>query len=168
MICIRMMSMVQRRALVRGLGAATLLALVPASAFAQADPMIGTWRLNVAKSSYNPGPPPRSGTVTIEAAGQELKGVNETVDAQGLGPQLQFTITYDGQPHPATGSPQVDATATRRIDASTLQFVGTKGGTVVVTQMLALSPDGRVANVMSAGLGPNGAQMVNVETWEKQ
>ena len=45
------------------------LALLPIPASSQAaDPWVGTWVLNVAKSKYSPGPAPKSTTVTIMAA----------------------------------------------------------------------------------------------------
>ena len=34
------------------------------------DPFVGSWRMNVAKSKYSPGPAPKSVTSTYEAAGQ--------------------------------------------------------------------------------------------------
>ena len=34
------------------------------------DPRIGTWKLNVAKSKYSPGPAPQSLTVKVEPSGQ--------------------------------------------------------------------------------------------------
>ena len=34
----------------------------------QKDPFVGTWRLNIAKSKYSPGPPPKS---QVEADGAE-------------------------------------------------------------------------------------------------
>jgi len=43
------------------------VALLPHPAFAQIDPRIlGTWKLNLAKSTCEPGPPPASLTVTRE------------------------------------------------------------------------------------------------------
>jgi len=33
------------------------------------DPRIGTWKLNVAKSKYNPGPAPQALTVNVEPLG---------------------------------------------------------------------------------------------------
>ena len=53
--------------------AASLVTLSPQASFAQTDPWLGTWKLNLAKSTYSPGPPPKSLTVTIEAAGQGMK-----------------------------------------------------------------------------------------------
>ncbi len=34
------------------------------------DPRIGTWKLNVTKSKYSPGPAPQSLTVKVEPSGQ--------------------------------------------------------------------------------------------------
>lgn len=46
------------------------------TAFAQSNPVIGTWTLNVAKSKYEPGPPPMSVTRVFES--WEIDGVKET------------------------------------------------------------------------------------------
>jgi hypothetical protein len=43
----------------------TVSGLLPA----QSNPSIGTWKLNLAKSKYSPGPPPKSQTTKIEAVG---------------------------------------------------------------------------------------------------
>ena len=43
---------------------ALALALAGSTAFAQgADLMLGTWKLNLAKSTYSPGPAPKSQTL---------------------------------------------------------------------------------------------------------
>ena len=43
------------------------LAALPQVGFAQSSSLIGTWRLKVDKSKFNPGPPPRSATLTYTA-----------------------------------------------------------------------------------------------------
>jgi len=37
------------------------------SLYAQSNPLVGTWKLNVAKSKFDPGPGPKSMTRTVEA-----------------------------------------------------------------------------------------------------
>jgi hypothetical protein len=65
------------------------LSVAAASVFAgamlaqAADPQVGTWKLNVAKSTYSPGPAPKSGTSKIEAAGAGTKVVVDQVLADG-------------------------------------------------------------------------------------
>ena len=49
-------------------GAGVLIAAVLATAQSK-DPFVGTWRLNVAKSKYSPGPPPKSQTTTPRVRG---------------------------------------------------------------------------------------------------
>jgi hypothetical protein len=51
-----------------------VLGLGVASLSAQgADPRIGTWKLNVAKSKFDPGPPPQSLIVKVEPSGNGEK-----------------------------------------------------------------------------------------------
>lgn len=42
-----------------------------------ADPVVGTWKLNAAKSMYTPGPTPRSGTITYEETADGIKRTGE-------------------------------------------------------------------------------------------
>jgi hypothetical protein len=63
---------------------AAFFAVLAGAAFAQAaDSKVGTWKLNVAKSKYSPGPAPKSGTSRIEAAGAGTKVTVDQVLADG-------------------------------------------------------------------------------------
>src|SRR5689334_15517258 len=59
----------------------------------------GTWKLNVAKSKFNPGPPPRSSTVTVTPDGHFTA---EWIDAQGT-PHKMSHPWSDGKEVPVTG-----------------------------------------------------------------
>ena len=48
-----------------------------------ADPLVGKWQLNVAKSKYTPGPAPKSETRTYVVAGQDIKASSQGVDGTG-------------------------------------------------------------------------------------
>jgi hypothetical protein len=56
---------------------------LPQIGFAQSDPLIGTWKLNLAKSTYSPGPSPRSQSATFQAEGKGLRETLEAMNAQG-------------------------------------------------------------------------------------
>jgi len=43
-----------------------------------ADPHVGTWKLNVAKSKYSPGPAPKEVTMKIEAKGEVFNLFNRS------------------------------------------------------------------------------------------
>ena len=61
----------------------TLVAAVAVGSAQGANLRIGTWHLNVAKSTYSPGPAPKSQVLTIEAAGAGEKVTSESVSATG-------------------------------------------------------------------------------------
>ena len=74
---------VVRRTLILGLVVGTS-AVFAAGLSAQGDPAVGTWKLNLAKSKYNPANlAPKSQTVTIVAAGQGQKVNVQGVDSDG-------------------------------------------------------------------------------------
>src|SRR5215470_17760684 len=88
--------------------AVCLVVMSPLSGFTQTDPFIGTWKLNLAKSKYSPGPSPKSQTVTHEAVGQGVKFTAKGTDAEGKPIDFQFTANYDGKDYPVTGNPIFD------------------------------------------------------------
>ena len=56
---------------------------------AQQDPLLGTWKLNLAKSKYSPGMPPKSQTLKFEAQGDALKITADTANADGTVAHLE-------------------------------------------------------------------------------
>ena len=77
------------------------------------DPFVGTWRLNIAKSTYSPGPAPKSQVSTYEAAGQGYKVSVKAETAAGadgavvlhLQPGWQGVANHRQQPELRTRSP---------------------------------------------------------------
>ena len=70
------------------------------SAFAQGDPAVGTWKLNLGKSKYSPGPAPKSQTITITAAGNGIRVSAKGVDGDGKATSTEYTASYDGRDVP--------------------------------------------------------------------
>ena len=75
-----------------------------AATLVAADSAIGTWKLNVAKSKYTPGPSPKSATITYEETADGIKRTGESVDAEGKTTSFEYTAKYDGKDYPVTGS----------------------------------------------------------------
>jgi hypothetical protein len=61
------------------------------------DPRIGTWKLNVAKSKYSPGPAPQALTVNVEPSGKGEKVTTEFVNADGTRTTTEYTANFDGR-----------------------------------------------------------------------
>jgi len=144
------------------------VACFASAAFAQADSQIGTWKLNVAKSKYSPGPAPASAIIKIEAAGAGTKVTVDQVGADGTKQHWEFTANYDGKDVPITGNPNADTVARTRIDANTVQTVSKKGGKIVATQISTVSSDGKTRTVTTKGTNAEGKPINNVAVYEKQ
>jgi hypothetical protein len=150
------------------LAAATFVVAVVASAQSK-DPFVGTWRLNVAKSKYTPGPAPKSITSTYEAAGQGYKVSVRNEPATGAAQQYSYTTSLDGKDSPITGNNlNADAIAVKRIDATTLEAVNKKGGKVTTTQRNVVSADGKTRTVTTTGTDAQGQKVNTVGVFEKQ
>ncbi len=78
------------------------------------DPYIGTWKLNVEKSTSSL-PMFKSLTLTITGEGQNRTLIAEGVDATGQSGKTVFLHIYDGMPHATTGNLNFDASAYARI-----------------------------------------------------
>ena len=70
------------RSLVSTVACVGLSSFVVGAAFAQSDPQVGVWKLNVAKSTYTPGPPARNQTITYAAAPNGLKVTVDGIDGK--------------------------------------------------------------------------------------
>ena len=87
-----------KRNYIATLGTAAAIWLIATLALSQStDPWIGTWKLNVAKSTFSPGPPPGSNTVKIEVvAGGGQKQTFDGINAQGRPFHSERVTKFDG------------------------------------------------------------------------
>jgi hypothetical protein len=154
-----------RRLLILGIVLGAGIATLSAQA---ANPRIGTWQLNVAKSKYSPGPAPKSQTLKIEASGQGEKVTSELTDAAGARTTTSYTANYDGKDYPLSGSPTADMVSLKRINARTSERVDKKGGKTVSTYRRVVSPDGKTMTVTIKGTNLQGKPMSNAVVFEKQ
>jgi hypothetical protein len=145
------------------------IAAIPQVGFAQSNPLIGTWKINLAKSKYSPGPQPRSGITVFEAVGQGLRITAEGIDAQGNPTKTDFgVISFDGKSYPVTGTPAYDASSYKLVNVSTFEYTRTKAGKVVQTATSVLSADGKSRTLTTTGVDEKGQQINNVAFYEKQ
>jgi hypothetical protein len=130
------------------------------------DPLVGTWKLNVAKSSSSAF---KSGTSKIEKAGAGVKFTVDLLGADGKTSHWAFTANYDGKDNPVTGnSPYGDTVALERVDARTTRIVSKKNGKVTTTQTVVVSADGKTRTTTTKGTDAAGAAIDSVAFYEKQ
>ncbi len=132
------------------------------------DPIVGTWKLDVAKSTYKPGPAAKSATVVVEPAGKGIKVSVDAVGADGSPSKWGFTTQRDGKEVPVTGNPMYDTATTTQPTPTTGTTEYKKGGKVVMTSKLAMSADGKTMTLTATGTDPKGQAVHNVTVYTKQ
>jgi hypothetical protein len=152
---------------------ALLMAAAGAGLDAQDDRHTGTWKLNVEKSSFSPGPPLTSQIRTYESyreryRGEGVKATVETVDADGNRTGGGYVAFFDGSTYPATDDPSVTTLSLLRVDASTFVATIRRGSRVVLTTRNVVSPDGKVMKLIERGTRDDGQPVYNVQVYDKQ
>ena len=135
------------------LGVLFAIALVASAADAP-DPVIGTWKLNVAKSSG--ANVPRSETRTYAAADGGVALTWKRVSADGKEMTARSTFKYDGKDYPVTGSPDFDTLNVTRLAPNTVSGKQKRAGKIVGTTTRSVSRDGKtltLASRMTSGTG---------------
>jgi hypothetical protein len=151
--------------------AIALLAVVGSSTLqAQSNPLVGTWKLNVAESKYDPGPAPTSLTRTVEAQGDGVKYTFDGVAADGTPIAYSFSVQFDGKDNPISGSipSGADTISAKRTDSNHYVATLKKGDKVIGTSKVTVSKDGKVTTVDSTGTTATGAKEHDVQVYDKQ
>jgi len=151
--------------------AVALLAVVGASSLhAQSNPVAGTWKLNLTKSKFDPGPAPKSLTRKVEAQGDGLKYTFEGVGADGKALSYSFAVKFDGKDNPIMGSMPsgAESISAKKIDANNYEATLKKGGKVIGTSKVTIAPDGKVTTVDASGTNAAGAKTHDVQVYDKQ
>jgi hypothetical protein len=158
--------------MMRSAALAGVLVLITAVATVTAqndNPQVGTWKMNIPKSTFSSGTGFKSATVTIEAVGAGVKHTVDSVYADGTSRRYQYTSTYDGKDAPVVGnSPWGDTTALTHVDANTVRTVYKSHGKVTVTQTSVVSSDRKTRTVTTKGTNPMGQAVDNVSVYDRQ
>ena len=148
--------------------------------------LIGTWKQNMEKSVYNPGPPPQKGSTSVRqyAAGEDgsIVAITMNVDPEGI-PSLGAisAANYDGKEYEqhtvatlATSlSSHVGPHITRTIsyepvDQYSVTIVQRQDGKVVARSVRTISRDGKTMTDLYDYMNDEGRRVANVLVFEKQ
>jgi hypothetical protein len=137
--------------------------------FAQSDSTLGTWTLNLAKSKYTPGPPPKSETRIYEANGANgVKATFNRVDAAGKNVTISYSAMYDGKDYKYIGSPDADTIVLKRVDPNTVEATLKKNGKVMQTTKAVVSQGGKVRTLTTTGTDGSGRSINNVMVFDRK
>jgi hypothetical protein len=149
----------------RLLTAAIVVGLLNVAALAQpGDPLIGTWKLDVAKSKGV-----KSGSTIIEAVENGIKLTVDLVTADGSASHWAFTAKYDGKDYPVTGnSPYGNTASVTRVDAKTIRITSKQDGKVTTTSTIGVADDGKTRTTTIKGTDIKGQPVDVVSFYVKQ
>ena len=148
---------------------ATCCAIVLSSSLAlAAESWLGTWKLNVAKSKYSPGPAPKSLTLTWEATPEGIKHASDGVNGDGEAMHSGYVTKYDGMDVPYAGNPDADMAAAKKIDDHGYSNVWKKDGKATITAKVVVSKNGKTMTITQTGTNAKGQAVHNVAIYEKQ
>lgn len=175
----------QRRSLIAGAALAVVMAVPPSHAAAQATeehPIVGTWRLNLDKSSFEPGPGPQavSRQFGIDDEGF-LVSVRATVAPNGNPSFAMARAKLDGQDYAvwtngslyaflAEGARPGATASFERIGDRTLRLTQKDAEGVVgplSPNTWEVSSDGSTLTVTTTGTNQNGVEVRNVEVYDR-
>ena len=148
-----------------------LTAVAVCPLLAEDNPFLGTWKLDVAKSKFDPGPAPKNQTRTIVQQGNGVKYSFEGVGADGKPFAFSFVTYYDGTEAAVTGTGTpggADAINLKRVNPHKIEGTLSKGGKEVGKVVAEVSKDGKVATVKGKGKTADGKEYSSESVYEKQ
>lgn len=146
------------------------------------DPFNGTWKLNVAKSTYRSGPPPEKSTTDVRTFSTmdggwhvfQLVGVT----AEGNATLQMLTYKFDGAQYPVHNAATLAAylahgkqtnitRSYRRIDDHTVEFITYTDGVAGPPGRRTVSKDGKTYTQTIQAQGPDGKMVDNVSVFDR-
>lgn len=131
------------------------------------SPHMGTWKLNEAKSKFNPGSP-KNTTVVYEAAGDDVKVTVDGVDGDGNPTHSEWTGKFDGKYYAVTGDATSDMRSYKKINSRAMVLTGKKGDKVTLTGRIVVSADGKTRTVMTSITNSKGEKVRTTAVYDKQ
>jgi hypothetical protein len=153
-----------------------LAAALPNAVAAQGtESLAGTWKLNAAKSKYDPASlANKSGTTTYTFSDKSVTANIDQVDAKDRKVHVEYTATLDGADSPWKGTidgkpnPGQDAISFKKLDANTYHIENKLKGKVLTTNHIVVAPDGKSRTVTITGTNAAGQKIHHVVVYDKQ
>jgi hypothetical protein len=158
-----------RTILTKGLMVVAITAITTIAALG-ADNSIGTWKLNVEKSTYTPAPMPvKNLVVTREASDGGIKVTSTGEQANGTSINASYTAKYDGKEVQVTGNAPYDTISIKQVSANTLTDARKKtGGPYHATSRILVSNGGKTMTTTTKGTNGEGKEFTSTFVFDKQ
>ena len=142
--------------------------------------VLGTWKLNLEKSKFSPGEPPRSNVRQFVARPDGfIVSTISGISAQGIPTFTMSAVRYDGKNYRlynqvtladmmVNGTKTPNTQAYKVIDAYTVEITNKENGRVTTVLTRTVSNDGKTMTTVTKGTNALGQPVNNVEVFNRQ
>lgn len=131
------------------------------------NPLFGTWKLNLAKSEFYPGPPPKFHVNIFTQSGPSgVKYTSDGDNAMGKPTRVEFTANFDNEDYPMRGDDR-NAVSLERVSTRAFIVRYKVAGKITQIDSWNISDDGKTLYVVSNGL-LNDEPFHNIAAFDKQ
>jgi hypothetical protein len=137
---------------------------------AAAKAYLGTWKLNLAKSKFDPGPGPKELTrIHEDAGGGQIRVTTKTVGQDGTPGSTTYTYRPDGKDVPVTGGRGAGPAtiAITAVDPYSVTFIQKNAGKEIGTGRRVVSKDGKTMTITTTGTNVKGQKTSSTQVFEK-
>jgi len=145
---------------------AVALSFAAAAACFAANPHMGTWTLNEAKSKLVPGMG-KNTTVTYAEQKDKIKVTVEGVDKDGKPTHSVWVGKFDGKAYPSKGNLSWNSDAYRVVNDRNNDITTMKDGKIVWTGTITVAADGKSRTVTLNGTGADGKKFKGKAVYDK-
>ena len=137
---------------------------------AEDDPFVGTWNLDLAKSTYSSNDPkPKNLTVNAVREGENVVVTFNGTAQDGSPIKTQFTAPIKGGPVTGLGqSPSWDTTVLQYISPTAHDFVYSKDGKEVARRHIKMAEDHKTFTARFTSPDPQGKIITQNDFWRRQ
>ena len=145
---------------------AVALSVMAAVCFA-ANPHIGSWKLNEAKSKV-PAGMGKNTTVVYAEQGDKIKVTVDGVDKDGKPAHSVWVGKFDGKAYPVKGNLSYNSVAYRVVNDRTNDITTWKDGKMVWSGKITVAADGKSRTVTLHGTDANGKKFSGKAVYDKE
>jgi hypothetical protein len=132
-----------------------------------ANPFMGTWKLNEAKSKFAAGTA-KNTTVEYKSLMFQTKVTVDGTDGKGKPAHNQWIGKFDGKDYAVTGDSMSDMRAYTVVGDHAMNMTIKKSGKVVGTGKIVVAADDKSRTVTTWGRNRKGKKVTNVAVYDKQ
>lgn len=143
-----------------------LIGLGAAIAFA-ADPVVGTWKLDVLHSKFSSDPAPVSELRIYSETSDGVQVTVKTVDSKGKATTTEYPTTFDGKDHVRPGTTPGTSVALTRDSDHHASAVLKHAGTVMADVERSISADGMTMTITYTGKNETGDPIDKISVYQR-